>query len=201
MNSKRLLSLVSLTALVSIGAANAQTYFTGSFSFVSLGSGGAYTASSLTLTGTNYINTVSASGTFSAFLNDGVIAYTPSVNGLSGTAKAENIPLYFVLALPSPVSPSLGNGGNGGVYHFTLTSLTESALGIFSGEGVLMDANNVLADTPAEFSVAFSSSDNYVVSFSAIPVPEPSALAVLAVGAALLLLADTRLRRKRVAEV
>lgn len=186
------LQLLAVAAsLTFVNMATAQIYFTGSFGFTPWGDSGAYSSSSLTLAPVNVINTVAATGTFSTLLYDGLSGYATTLTGLSSSPTPENVPNYFVFASVSPISPSLGNGGNGNEYSFTLTSLTESSSGNFSGTGMLIDANNVLADTPATFSLSFSSSYNYAASLAATPVPEPATMTLLA-GATLLGLSRRR---------
>jgi hypothetical protein len=140
---------------------------------------------------TDFINTVGG-GTFASLLYDGLTCYSTAVTGLSTSPTAENIPDFFVFASASPVSPSLGNGGNGNEYSLTLLSLTDQGGGAFVGSGTLIDSDNVLANTSATLSLNFTSGGNY--SFSIVAVPEPSAISLVVVG---LLGALGLIRRRR----
>jgi hypothetical protein len=156
-----------------------------------------FTASSLTLNAQNLITTGST-GDFAAqvpSLSD-LTANTTTIAGLSASPLADSIANYFVFATPDAIFGGAGTTPNNR-FDFNLATITEPSLGVFSGTGTIVDTatSGAFDNTPAEFTLSFSSASNYSFTIAAVSVPEPTTLGLIATG----LMGALSFRRRRVA--
>ena len=192
------MAVVASLALVS--GAKAQIYFTGSVSVVDFYGGGSAASDSLTLAPLTLLTTGQgdyASGAgFIPSLSD-VTGYTGTITGIGLTPTAENINNYLAFSLPDSFFNSAGTTpGNRFVFDLsTIESLgSPSPVFGFYGQGTLIDTQGYFANTPAEFTLNFSSANNYSLTIaSAAPVPEPATISLTSIG----LMAAMVIRRRR----
>jgi hypothetical protein len=177
--------LAGVGGLAFTAAAHAAPLLNGSFGVVVdpfTSSSASYTTSSLTLNSQNLITTAE-SGDFSTVLpsHSDLTAYSSAVGGLSTSPTSESISDYFLFSSPDSTLATSGTTPTDR-FSFALSSLTEvndnGSLGAtFTGTGTITDSAGAYAATPAEFTVGFSSTDNY--SFTLATVPEPTTLALI----------------------
>ena len=170
MKKRWTLILVAFVALV--GQVNAQ-YLTGSITGENplTGPPAFATASSMTLSATNIIQ--SATGNFSGTVPINSLAYSMpgTIGGLSTTPTAVS-DILFRIGLPYRFS-------------FTLDTLAEdsydSATGaaVFTGTGTISDISGAYQDTPADLTVDFSSQGAYSFTLEAAPEPTTACLSVM----------------------
>jgi hypothetical protein len=180
---KKLHLIASASAILAVASSAHATLIDGG---LAAGATGSFTSSSLTLSGTQFVE--SSSGDFSPEVQSlsGLTAYSSTISGLSSTALAVNIADYFSFS-STLIAPGTTPSDR---FEFNLTSLTETFFGSgiadFSGTGTIVDTTGAFADTAATFTLGFSgpASESFSMSTVAAPVPEPTTIVA---GASMLL--------------
>ena len=173
MSKLHVLTLIAALALTS--AAHAQN-FTGG---VAIGGDGSYSSTSLSFGATDLYE--SGDGTFAPLGFGLVTTANGSITGLSGTNT-------LTLSAPLPTFEISSSTTPANEYDFEITDVTpQSTAGVFTGDGLFVDTQNVLTTTPATYTLSFSGPASY--SFSADVVqaaPEPASWALGLVAIALI---------------
>lgn len=200
---KTLLRLVFFGSLVLAGNVGAQ-YLSGSITgeVYPPDTFGAATSSSMTLFYTNIVQ--SATGDFAGIVpNNSLVSINPfytQIDGLSTTPTMVSINNYLLF---SQRDSFIGYQASGTTpsnrFEFNLETLAEDSYNsttgqaLFTGTGTIVDTIGAAAyqDTPADFTVTFTSARAYT--FTVDAVPEPGIMSFAAIG----LLSVSALRRRR----
>jgi hypothetical protein len=182
MNIKRLFIAICAVTLSMTGSANAQ-FFSGS---ITVSNSPIYavafaTGSSLMLSGTNLVakttggftGVVPLEGLFLVQFGD-----PAEINGLSASPLTDSINNFFVFSTGYEFGPGTTPPNR---FDFDLQTITEDPDGIgdFSGTGTLIDNGGVYGSSPAEFTVDFTSANNYILT---LDVPEPATIGLVTTG-------------------
>lgn len=129
MHAKKLMTICA-SVLALTGIAKAQ-FLDGSIIAANLGTGGAATASSLTLNTSNTV--MSVTGGFAALvpLNGILSGKRTTINGLSTTALPDSISNYFIFSFPAPFTTD--GTTPPGRFDFDLQTITEDSFNLGTG--------------------------------------------------------------------
>ena len=191
MSTKKLLMAICVVTLALIRTANAQI-LTGSITVSNVFNASA-TASSITFSPTNVIGNVTGDfvGTVpvgSAFL----VASSTFISGLSTSPLTDSTSPFFRFSTAYKSSSGTSPGLR---FSFEPATITENSysggIGDFSGTGTLVDNTAAYSSSAADFTLDFSSANNYVLVVQTVPEPVPAGLVVTG------LLGMLALRRRR----